>query len=344
MKNNIKTKRLIIRLWVFCGVFLAFSVVFAIRFLAERNEYSQYRRQVNGQAFTVLCEYMNSLEVIFSNAADSADEDMAVFRNDISAYCEGAKSTLGLLFLPDDGRARFRSFLSESRLFFEYIAEKTFAGNALLTSERTHIAECAAYAKKLSDRLNLIYTATSDSGNIDDFLRSLSIDPPPDPQNLKNFLFSRDTGEKTSPISANGKSKQKTALSANLTVNEKNARNIAKKYLGQFAQIRLALTDDNIYRFASGSGFIDIQKQSGLISRLSLFHVCKDIALSETEARYRAETFLREIGAVEMTALNHTLRNGRCDIDYLCEINDSHYNIRIGVTLDRGRITYYSIM
>lgn len=327
-KNN---KRLIIRLSIFCGLFFIFSVVFGINFLAVKNDHVNYKKSINGHAFTVLCEYMNNIEKYLSLAAVSDENTILNLNNEISGYAEGGKTALESLPVSLNGRGRLQEFFSECDEYMNYLSEKILQGEKMTPDDRKSIALYSAYAKKISERFNSIYNNVIGSDNIELVINSIAIDTPPD---IAIKIIN------TNILSDN----KNDNVIKTIKINEKQARITARKYLGEFASIRLALSNEDIFRFTSGSGFIDIKKDNGLITKLSFSHICADIKLNEAETQEIAIEFLESIGADNISQNYSFIKNGRCDFDFVCFIKNDCYNIRIGVTLDRGRITYFAIL
>ena len=133
-------------------------------------------------------------------------------------------------------------------------------------------------------------------------------------------------------------------ISAIYNITETQAKKIAHGYLGDYITLHRVETDSSFFRFTSGSAFADILLSKGVLVRLSSGRVCgaENIKLTGSEAKNRAETFLKDEDIIDVQFVSAAVYAGRYEAEYAPAADDGDKrSIYIGVSLDTGKITYF---
>lgn len=321
MKNR-KTKRIIVRLSVYCTVFFMLAAGFGFKYIKARDAGKMYQKVNDERAYTSLCEYMISigslLRQINTSPPDVTDDLSARF----SSLAGGAKAILASLPFDESGRERLQTFFSECDIYVRHLASAVTSEAVTADLNINIISEYIAYNDKITEKLTKVYGGI-DTQSLENKLSGLQIDTPP------------SYGEE--PYDSEH-------VSAINNITETQAKKIAHSHLGDYITLRRVETDSSFFRYASGSAFADILLSGGALIRLSSGRVCgaEKIRLTGSEAKSCADAFLTDEDIKDVQFVSAVVYAGRYEAGYApADVDGDRRSIYIGVSLDTGKITYF---
>lgn len=320
MKNR-KTKRIIVRLSVFCTVFFMLATGFGIKYTKARDAGIMYQRVNDERAYTSLCEYMISIGSLLRQINTSPPDMIDGLSARFSSLTGGAKAILASLPFDESGRERLQTFFSECDVYVRSLTSAALNKSVTANLNINIIAEYIAYNDKITEKLTKAYDDI-DTLSLEKKLAGLQIDTPPSYNEI-----SYD-------------SKYTSALN---NITETQAKKIAHGYLGDYITLRRVETDSSFFRYASGSAFADILLSGGALVRLSSGRVCaaENIRLTGSGAKSCADAFLTNENIKDVMFLSGAVYAGRYEAEYTVAADGVKRSINIGISLDTGKITYF---
>jgi hypothetical protein len=317
-----KTKRIIVRLSVFCTVFFMLAAGFGFKYIRARDAGMMNQKINDERAYTSLCEYMISIGSLLRQINTSPPDMIHDLSARFSSITGGAKAILASLPFDKSGRERLQTFFSECDVYVYSLASSVTSDTITVNLNINIIAEYISYNDKITEKLIKAYDGT-DKQSLEKKLSGLQIDTPP------------SYGE----VSYDNK-----YVSSLYNITETQAKKIAHGYLGDYITLRRVETDKKFFRYASGSSFADILLSGGVLVRLSSGRVCdaEKIKLTVSEAKSCAVAFLKNENIKDVTFISAAVYAGRYEAEYAPAADDGvGRSIYIGVSLDTGKITYY---
>lgn len=307
---------------VFCAVFFSLAVGFGLSYIRERDAGILYKNVNDGRAYASLCEYMISMGNVLRRIEGLQHENKYILAVEYSYLAGGAKAILASLPFEESARKRLQTYFSESDGYIRSLISDKIDDEINIDIISGYIS----YNDKISKKL-IEVNEKSEALGFETKLSELQIDTPPAyPENTP-----AETGGEYVSASVN-------------KITEKQAKEIARGYLGDYLSLQRRETDGNFFRFSCGSAFIDILKAGGKLVRLSSGRICRadKIKLSGADACILAEKFINEAGIKNIAITDERVYAGRYEAEYApAESGGGDRKIYIGVSLDTGKISYY---
>jgi len=311
-----KQLRFYLRLTIFCTVFGILSLLFIVRYEYVYNKYSAYRENHDTLSYYGLCEYLDMSEQLLDDISTSQPSEILASAKDFSTIGGSAKILLIDIPLKESGKERLNTFFSECEKHLYTLCLKIIDGEIPTESDYKMICSYRDYAAMISSRLSGFYNESYE--HLCNELLEASIDTPP------SIEKSTDISESTPKIPV-------------LSINNRQAREIAEKYIGKYAPLKMDETSNDIIRFFNGSAFIDILRSGGHILRLSVGRDINKLNIDHSEAIERADKFTAERKITTRNIIGYNIANGCLNIRYNC----ANSFIDIGIALDNGSVVYY---
>ena len=342
IKNNRQT--------VIFSVILAVVTIFAIYQYNRARRLTYYRDIEYNRVFAELTEYVDDLEIsLLKGQVVSTSEQMAKLSADLYGQASAAKANLALLPLEGETLTKTSEFLSQVGEYAHSISDKMLRGEKMSETEIRTMQELLGYADRLKSGLDEMLLGINE-GRIS-FEKTKGFEKPfsggkvamaNELAKLEDEFHNYPSLIYDGPFSQHLSLKEAVFVKGKAEISEKQAEKAARRFTGKesvvVSEIRGKLP---AYSVKSNSVTVEFTRNAGTLLLLMKDRVVEEEKLSFSQAKKKAEDFLKENGFLDMRESYYEKREGSIVINYAYE-QDGYIVfpdlVKVKVALDNGEI------
>ena len=342
IKNNRQT--------VIFSVILAVVTIFAIYQYNRARRLTYYRDIEYNRVFAELTEYVDDLEIsLLKGQVVSTSEQMAKLSADLYGQASAAKANLALLPLEGETLTKTSEFLSQVGEYAHSISGKMLRGEKMSETEIRTMQELLGYADRLKAGLDEMLLGINE-GRIS-FEKTKGFEKPfsggkvamaNELAKLEEEFHNYPSLIYDGPFSQHLSLKEAVFVKGKAEISQKQAEKAARRFTGKesviVSEIRGKLP---AYSVKSNSVTVEFTRNAGALLLLMKDRVVEEEKLSFSQAKKKAEDFLKENGFLDMRESYYEKREGSIVINYAYE-QDGYIVfpdlVKVKVALDNGEI------
>ena len=337
IRKNIKFTTFIITL-------IIISSLFAVIANAENNKYELFKESVYKRALNEVIDSVNDINVNLAKIGYiTSPAELNTVTSTINGAVNSAKSFLGQLPFNNAGLDKLQKYLMQTASYVTLISNKKLSGDEITDEEYETIDKLHQYSDELIRQFSLIQDIVRTSGNI----INASFGEIPEITTIDNIFAEYPTLIYDGPFSDSKEINHYHTLNNAHEIDVKKSEYTARQFLGQSIRLKYYLNEDiepNVHTYSCGNAYITITKNGGYILRYAINQQVMDIVLNESEALSACKAFIENQGYKNMTETYFISEDGILTANFAYMQGDIIcYSdlIKVGVTLDTGKVCYY---
>ncbi len=346
MRESIKNRRQTIIL----SALLAIVTTFGIYQFNRARKLTYYRDIEYNRVFSELTEYVDDLEIsLLKGQVVSTSEQMAKLSSDLYGQASAAKANLSLLPLEGKTLTKTSEFLSQVGEYAHSISDKMLRGEKMSEKELKTMQELLRYADTLKGGLDEMLLGINE-GRISfqkkregmNFLSGGKVAMANELAKLEDEFHNYPSLIYDGPFSQHLTLKESVFVKGKAEISRKQAQARAKSFVGN-EEVTISEIGGKLpaYSVKSNSATVEFTRQGGILLLLMKDRISEEEKLSISQAKEKAESFLRGNGFTSMKESYYEKRDGSIVINYAYE-QDGYIVfpdlVKVKVALDNGEI------
>lgn len=346
MRESIKNRRQTIIL----SALLVIVTAFGIYQFNRARKLTYYRDIEYNRVFSELTEYVDDLEIsLLKGQVVSTSEQMAKLSSDLYGQASAAKANLSLLPLEGKTLTKTSEFLSQVGEYAHSISDKMLRGEKMSEKELKTMQELLRYADTLKDGLDEMLLGINE-GRISfqkkregmNFLSGGKVAMANELAKLEDEFHNYPSLIYDGPFSQHLTLKESVFVQGKAEISRRQAQSRAKSFVGD-EEVSISEIGGKLpsYSVKSNSVTVEFTRQGGILLLLMKDRIAQEEKLSLSQAKEKAESFLRENGFTHMKESYYEKRDGIIVINYAYE-QDGYIVfpdlVKVKVALDNGEI------
>jgi len=339
-----------IKFTTFIAALVIVTSVFAVMAYAQNNKYELFKESVYNRALNELSECVNDINVNLAKIEYlTSPYELTTAASTVNGAVNSAKSFLGELPLNNVNLDRLQKYLTQTAGYVTVIAGKRLSNEEITDEEYENLDKLKSYSDDLARQFTLLRDNIRIDGNIIRTMTNISFGDIPEIISLDNIFAKYPALIYDGPFSDSEALdiRDYHALDNEYEIDMIQAENTARRVLGKSIRLKSYLNEDInpvMYTYSCGNAYINITKRGGKIVRFAIDQPVTDILLNESEAVSACRAFIENQGYTNMTETYYYSESGILTANYAYTQGDIIcYSdlIKVGVTLDTGKVCYY---
>jgi hypothetical protein len=339
-----------IRFSTFLLMLLIVTSVFAIMANAQNNKYELFKESVYNRALNELNDCINDVNVNLAKIEYlTSPSELNTVTSLINGAVNTAKSFIGQLPLNNVSLDKLQKYLTQTASYVTLISNKKLSNEEVSDEEYETLIKLKSYSNELVQQFSLLQDITRTNGNIVKAMTNTSFGDIPEIISLDNIFAEYPTLIYDGPFSDSDKLEIRNyhILEKEYPIDMIKAEKIARSFIGQAIRLKSYLNEDitpAVYTYSCGNAYVDITKNGGRLLRFAIDQPVTEIVLKESEALSACKAFIENQGYTNMTETYYMSESGILMANYAYTQGDIIcYSdlIKVGVTLDTGKVCYY---
>ena len=337
IRKNIKFYTFIIALSVI-------SSLFAIIANAEDNKYELFKWSVYNRALNEIIDNINDININLAKIEYiTSPAELNTVTSVVNGAVNSAKSFLGQLPFNNINLDKLQKYLMQTSSYITLISNKKLSGDEITAEEYETLDKLHQYSGELIRQFSLIQDIVRTSGNI----INASFGDIPEITAIENIFTEYPTLIYDGPFSDSKEINHYQTLNTAYKIDLKKAEKTARQFLGKSIKLKCYQNEDinpAVITYSCGNAYITITSNGGYILRYAINQTVTDIVLKESEALSACKAFIENQGYKNMTETYYISEAGILTANYAYMQGDVIcYSdlIKVGVTMDTGKVCYY---
>ena len=339
-----------IKFSTFIMALIIITSVFAVMAHTQNNKYELFKESVYNRALNELNDCVNDISVNLAKLEYlTSPYELNTAASIVNGAVNSAKSFLGQLPLNNVNLDKLQKYLTQTASYITVIAGKKLNGEEITADEYENLGKLKSYSDDLVRRFTLLQDNIRLDGNIIKTMTTISFGEIPEIMTLDNIFDKYPSLIYDGPFSDSETLEIRNyyALETEFPIDMIKAERIARRFLGKSIRLKSYLNEDinpPMYTYSCGNAYINITKNGGKIIRYAIDQPVTEIVLNASEALSACRAFIENQGYTNMTETYYYSDSGILTANYAYTQDDIIcYSdlIKVGVTLDTGKVCYY---
>ncbi|MBQ8808170.1 MAG: germination protein YpeB [Clostridia bacterium] len=339
------------RQFVILSTLLLLVTAFGIYQYKRANELAYFREIEYNRIFTELTEYVDDLEVsLLKGQVVSTPAQMARLAADLSGQASSAKANLSMLPIGGKELEKTSEFLSQVGEYAHCISDKMQRGEKLGAKEIQTMQELTKYADTLKNGLDEMLIGINEgrisfldnASRVSGFFHGGKVAMESELLNLEEEFHNYPSLIYDGPFSQHLSRKTSVFAKGKPQITQKQAKQRAQKFTGE-DEVTVSQINGKLpaYSINSADMTVEYTKQGGILLMLMKDRHIGEGRLSLSDAKKKAQLFLKDNGFNNMQESYYEKRDGSVVINYAYE--QGGYTVfpdlvKVKVALDSGEV------